>query len=47
MELAFQYFFIAGAGVGLGLCLTVLPCWIVAKKISNGGFSLGKKRGKN
>lgn len=44
MELAFKYFFVAGAGVGLGLSLTVLPCWLVFKKMRDGGFKVWRKR---
>lgn len=44
MELAFKYFFIAGAGVGLGLSLTVLPCWLVFRKVRDGGLILWPKR---
>lgn len=46
MELAFQYFFMAGAAVGLGVSLTVIPAWMLKNKIENGGFKKrwGKQR---
>lgn len=44
MDLAFQYFFTAGAGVGLGVAVTIFPTWMLKNKLENGGFR--KWRGK-
>lgn len=44
--MALRYFFIAGAGVGGGLCCTILPALLLYKKIESGGFKLWGSKNK-
>lgn len=46
MELAFKYFYIAGAGVGLGLSTTILPCLLLYKKMKDGGVKVWRRKRK-
>lgn len=43
-ELLFKYFFVVGAGLGLGVSITVFPARMLAKKIENGGLRVWRRR---
>lgn len=44
LDLVFQYFFIAGAGIGAGLLLTIGGGYVIYKKI--GGLKVWEKKSK-
>lgn len=43
LDLVFQYFFTAGAGVALGLAVVGIPSMLLYKKMSSGGLRLWRR----